>query len=197
MTESGVFVRERRWRSDPVHARADAGAVPLSPRQQLFIEEYLVDLNATQAAIRAGYSKRTAHSQGPRLLENVEIRRAIAKAQEERARNVRVEAHEVLRELKRIALVDIGEAFDAEGRLKPIHEMPPDVRRAIAGIEVEELFEGRGEERQQVGCVRKVKFIDKKGALELLGKHLKLWVDRVEHSGAVPIAVVDPYAERK
>lgn len=173
----------------------------LTPKQQLFVDEYLVDLNATKAAIRAGYSAKTAHSQGPRLLEKVEIRDAISRAQKERAAAVKVEAHEVLRELKRIALVDIGQAFDADGNLLPIKDMPPDVRRAIAGIEVEEVTEKDAKDPAgkpvSLGRIKKVKLIDKKGALELLGKHLKLFVDRVEHSGAVPIAVVDPYAEKK
>lgn len=172
----------------------------MTPRQLRFVDEYLVDLNATKAAIRAGYSEKTAHSQGPRLLENVEVRDAISRAQVERAKDVKVESYEILRELKRIALVDIGRAFDAEGNLLPLKDMPEDVRRAIAGIDIEEmkvdLGDGPGEPTITTR-VKKLKLIDKKGSLELLGKHLKLFIDRVEHSGAVPIAVVDPYAEKK
>lgn len=155
----------------------------LTPKQNAFVAEYLKDLNATQAAIRAGYSQKTAHVQGPRLLENVEVKRSIDEALERRAARVEVKADDVLRELLRLAMVDIGEAFDEKGALKPLHEMSPDVRRAISGIEVEEIWDfGDGDERTSAGRVRKVKFWDKKGALELLGKHLKLFTDRVEHS---------------
>jgi hypothetical protein len=84
------------------------------------------------------------------------------------------------RELKRIALVDIGEAFDELGRLKPMKDIPPDVRRAIAGVDVEMLFEGRGESRYHSGDVVKVKFWSKPDTLVALGRHLKLFTDKLE-----------------
>src|SRR5690606_37899496 len=71
-------------------AGEEGGVVSLTPKQQRFVEEYLVDLNATQAAIRAGYSEKTAHSQGPRLLENVEISKAVAAAFASRSERVQV-----------------------------------------------------------------------------------------------------------
>lgn len=151
--------------------------MPLTPRQQVFVTEYLVDLNATQAAVRAGYSAKTAHAQGPRLLEHVEVRAAVDDALKRRSERVEVKADDILRELLRLAMVDIGEAFDANGRLKPIKDIPPDVRRAIAGIEVFEEFKGSGQDRIPVGEVRKLKFWDKVKGLELLGKHLKLFND--------------------
>lgn len=160
----------------------------LQPRQAAFVREYLVDLNATQAAIRAGYSAKTAHAQGPRLLENVEVAAAIDEALKRRAERVEVKQDDVLRELMRLALVDIGEAFDDAGRLKPLKDIPPDVRRAIAGIEVFEETASDGEGgRCTVGQVRKVKFWDKTRGLELLGKHLKLFTDRLEVEGKLTL----------
>lgn len=161
--------------------------VPLGVKQARFVEEYLKDLNGTQAAIRAGYSPRTAESQGSRLLNNAKVRRVVDEALERRASRVEVKSDDVLRELLRLSMTDIGQAFDEEGKLKKLHEMPEDVRRAIAGVEVEELFEGRGDSREHVGQVRKIKFWDKVKGLELLGKHLKLFTDRVEHSGTLTL----------
>jgi hypothetical protein len=96
-----------------------------------------------------------------------------------------VKQDDVLRELLRFALLDVGQAFGADGRLLPLQDMPEDVRRAIAGVEVEELFEGRGEDRKQVGWVRKVKFWDKPRGLELLGKHLGMFADKLHVTATV------------
>jgi phage terminase small subunit len=159
----------------------------LSPRQQFFIAEYLKDLNATQAAIRAGYSPRTAESQASRLLRHVKVASAVAEAQRRRLERVEVKSDDILRELLRIATVDLAEAYDEAGNLKPIQEIPKDVRRAIAGIKVFEEFDGFGKDRVKVGEVREVKFWDKPRSLELLGKHLKLFTDVVEHQGKLTL----------
>lgn len=156
----------------------------LTPRQSAFVREYLVDLNAAQAAVRAGYSAKTAESCGPRMLRNAQVRKEVERLQSERAKRLDLTADHVLHELVRIARVDVGEAFTEDGRLKPLKDIPEDVRRAIAGLDVEELFEGVGEERTQVGVVKKVKFWNKVQALELLAKHLGLLRDKVEVSGA-------------
>lgn len=165
---------------------------PLTPKQQRFVQEYLVDLNATAAAVRARYSPKTAEQQGSRLYRNVQVRRAIDEALQARAARVEVKQDEILRELMRLAFGDIGGVFDEEGQLRPLHELAPEVRRTISSIEHTAL----GSE-EQPRFVSKVKFWDKTKALELLGKHLKLFTDKVEHSGAVSIAVVDPYATEK
>lgn len=154
----------------------------MTPRQSKFIAEYLLDLNATAAARRAGYSAKDADVQGPRLLGNVGVKAEIDAALKRRAERVEVKADDILRELLRLAMVDLGGAYDKDGRLLPVHEMPVDVRRAIAGIKVFEEFEGTGQARVKVGEVREVKFWDKTKGLELLGKHLKLFTEKIEHS---------------
>ena len=116
----------------------------MTRRQKLFVKEYLKDLNATQAAIRAGYSERTAGSLGQRLLKNVEIQKAIQKAMKKRERNTEITAERVLKEIAAIAFAPIDD---------------------------------------------KLNYRDKIKALELLGKHQALFVDRVEHSGEVNIVV--------
>jgi phage terminase small subunit len=166
---------------------------PLSAQHQRFVEEYLVDLNATQAAARAGYSKKTARVQGSRLLLNAAIAAAISTATAARSERVEVKADEILRELMRAAFLDPADLVDDEGKLLALKKMRPEVRRAIGTLEVTTT----GSEESGTAQLTKVKPWDKLKALELLGKHLKLFTDRVEHSGAVSIAVVDPYATEK
>lgn len=161
----------------------DAPPTSLSPKQAAFVAEYLVDLNATQAAIRAGYSPKSAESQGARLLSNAKVREAVDAAKTKRANRVEVTQDEVLRELLRIARTDIGDAFDDKGRFREFKDMPVDLRRAISSVETLEEFTGSGADRVQSGQTRKVKFWDKVKALELLGKHLKLWTEKLEHAG--------------
>jgi phage terminase small subunit len=156
----------------------------MTPKQNRFIAEYLKDLNATQAAIRAGYSAKTARQQGAENLSKPDIAAAVADAVKRRSERVEVTVDDVLRELLTFARTDIRKAFDAHGNLLPVHQMPEEVARAISGIENEEMFdwEGTGEERAKVhtGTVRKVKFWDKTKGLELLGKHLKMFTDKLE-----------------
>jgi phage terminase small subunit len=168
--------------------------VELTDKQQAFCREYLVDLNATQAAIRAGYSEKTAKSIGQENLTKPDIQAEVQRLMKARADRVEVTADTVLRELLQIATVDLAEAFDENGRLKPLHEIPLSVRKAIAGVEVYEEFAGRGEDREQIGETKKVRFWDKNKALEMLGRHLRLFADRLEHSGpdGSPISVESP-----
>lgn len=161
----------------------------MTPKQNRFVAEYLVDLNATNAAIRAGYSSRTAHVIGPENLAKPEVKKAVDDALERRNARVEVKADDVLRELLTFAKLDIRKAFDANGRLLPIHEIPEDVARAISGIKVFEEYEGSGKDRVAIGEVREVKFWDKTKGLELLGRHLKMFTDKLE------LRVDDTFAE--
>lgn len=157
----------------------------MTPKQNQFVAQFLVDGNATQAAIRAGYSAKTAYSAGERLLRNVDVARAVADAQKRRLERVELKADDVLRELLTFAKVDPSQAFDARGRLLPLRDMPEDVRRAISAVEMSR------------GRLSRVKFWDKTRGLELLGKYLQMFSEKVEHNhtGAVSIRVIDPYAE--
>lgn len=155
-------------------------AAKLSEKRRRFVEEYLVDANAHAAAERAGYSKHTAKAQGSRLLKFKDVKAALGAAQGRRAERLEIRADDVLREIVRFAMSDVGKLYDAKGNLLPIHEMPEDARRAVAGVKVFEEFEGSGENRVKVGEVREVKLWDKVRGLELLGKHLKLFTDTIE-----------------
>lgn len=87
----------------------------------------------------------------------------------------------VLLELNRMGTVDVRQAYNENGTLKDIASLSPELAACIAGIEVDEIFEGSGNERTWIGYTKKVKFWDKNSALEKLGKTLALFVDRHEH----------------
>jgi phage terminase small subunit len=155
----------------------------LNPKQTRFVAEYMVDLNATQAAIRAGYSAKTAGAIGEKLLKKAEISADIERRKTAQLDRVEVRADGVLTELKRLGLSDLRDAFDSNGHLLDVKSLPDDIAHSIAGIEVEELFDGHGEDREHIGRVKKIKLWDKNKALENLGRHLTLFVDRQEHTG--------------
>ena len=163
----------------------------LTPKQRLFALEYLVDLNATQAAIRAGYSEESAYSIGSENLKKPEVRAFIDEALAKREARLELRADRVLLELMRVAMVDPGSMLDADGKLLPLKEMPEDVRRAIASVEIEEkcldaggvLDDGAARPRLVVGRTAKLRLWSKVDALIALAKHLKLFTERVEHSG--------------
>ncbi|RKH93631.1 terminase small subunit [Corallococcus sp. AB038B] len=163
----------RRSRKTPA---GESRAQALTANQERFVQEYLVDLNGKQAAIRAGYSERSAEVTASKLLSNPKVRAAVDAAKAARAERVEVKADDVLRELLLIARTDIGDAFSPTGALLPLKEMPAHLRRAISSIEVEQLTV----DGEAIGTVAKVKLWDKPKSLELLGKHLRLFVDKVE-----------------
>ncbi|SDG45545.1 Phage terminase, small subunit [Bradyrhizobium sp. Rc2d] len=122
----------------------------LTAKQQRFVENYLLDLNSTQAAIRAGYSKGTADKQGPRLLSNPEVKAAIDAAKSARSERTQVDADWMLRRLVDEAEADLADFYDGTGDLKPIEEWPEIWRQSlVAGVEIDALYEGSGEDRRQ------------------------------------------------
>ncbi len=144
----------------------------LTPQQRRFVDEYLVDLNATRAAIRAGYSEKTAVQQASRLLTNVNVQAAVAEAQAARAARVGITADNVLRELARLGLSDVRRMFRDDRLLNP-GEWTDDAAAAVAGIEVDKRKDP-GEDGEYY-TVTKIKLWDKNSALEKLCKHLGLF----------------------
>ena len=144
----------------------------LTDRQELFAREYLKDLNATQAAIRAGYSEKTANEQGARLLANVSVAKRIAELKADRNAEIGADAAYVLRRLVEIDQMDVLDIMTDDMSLKPVSEWPSSWRRYISGFDLAEMFEGRGDEREMVGVLKKIKWPDKVKNLELLGKHV-------------------------
>ncbi|MDD2857778.1 MAG: terminase small subunit [Candidatus Nanopelagicales bacterium] len=157
----------------------------LTPRQELFCREYLVDLNATQAATRAGYSAKTALQQGPRLLGNVGVSARIEQLKAKRATKLEITADRVLLEMSRIALSDTRKLFDDAGRLRPVSEWDDDMAAAVAGVDVAEETEKRSG-RHITTYTKKVKLWDKINALVKLGQHLGMFREQVTNLNVTP-----------
>ena len=163
----------------------------LSPRRVRFVEEYQVDLNGTQAAIRAGYSARTANPQAARLLANVSIQAALTAAQEARSRRTAITADRVVRELALIGLANMADYMARTAQGDPYLDfsaLTRDQAAALQEVTVEDYLDGRGEDAR---AVRRVKFKlhDKRAALVDLGRHFGLF--RNEPAGADDSVVED------
>ena len=155
----------------------------LTSRQRLFVDHYLVHLNATQAAIGAGYSRRTAYSQGQRLLKNVEVAAAIQAGMAARAQRLGVKADRVVLEAARIAFADLGRMvrWGKNGvRLVESSQLSPDDRAAVASVQ----------ERRHKGQLQglAIKLHDKNAALVTLFRHLGLFE---QHDQAVTAKHLD------
>lgn len=173
----------------------------LTPKQELFVAEYLKDFNATQAAIRTGYSAKTAQVQGSRLLSNAMIAEAVEKGRNKLTEKAGITAQRVLEEIGRIAFSDVRSLYDTNGHLKDIHELDDDTAATIAGIEIE-VERGKtksGEEETVITRTHKIKRWDKNRALDTLAKHFGLVKEKIEHSGpdGGPIPIDDKEAARK
>ena len=160
----------------------------LSPKQQRFVEEFLIDLNATQAAIRAGYSEKTAAAIGCENLTKPEIAAAIAASQAARSARTEITADTVLREFGKIGRSDVRKLFTELGALKAIHHLDDDTAAAIASIEVvTRRIPGADDAPAEVEYVHKIRTCDKVAALTQLGRHLGMFLDRTEVSSRVTL----------
>lgn len=143
----------------------------LNARQERFVAEYLVDLNATQAAIRAGYSPKTASEQSFDLLRKPQIAQAIAEKRQNHQQNTGITAERVLKEIAGLAFFDVRKLVNADGSPKSITDLDDETARAIQGIELQTVKDGEND----FALVRKYKIADKNAALEKLMKHLGLF----------------------
>ena len=165
-------------------------------RRLRFVEEMMVDGNATQAALRAGYSPRTAFAQGSALLSIPAIRAAVAAKRGHLAARNRRTADGVLEELAVIAFSDIGEILDMSGeqpKLRAMRDIPERARRAIAKIKVKRALEGTGKDAREVE-ITEFSLWSKTDALEKLAKHFGLLVERIQVNdvtGEAPEYVAD------
>ena len=153
----------------------------LNAKQQRFVEEYLIDLNATQAAIRAGYSVKTACEQGSRLLINVKVQEAIAKAMAERSKRTGINQDRVVLELAKLAFVNANDLINSEDASIKADASDDDLA-CIQSVKVKSSYSDKGEMVE-----REVRLNDKMKALELLGRHLGMWNDKVDVNLNVPV----------
>lgn len=170
------------------HNREAAGSTPapatintggLTPQQARFVVEYLKDCNATRAAIRAGYSPRTADRQGSRLLRHRGVQQAVVgrrpAAEVIAVAKMELSVERTKQEIARLAYFDPRKLFRSDGKPLAITELDDDTAAAVAGLDVLEEYDGSGEERTLVGHVKKWKIGDKNSALEKAAKILGLY----------------------
>lgn len=154
----------------------------MTDKQARFCEEYMIDLNATQAAIRAGYSPKTAQEQSARLLSNVMVQNRLAQLQAEQSRRTGVSADRVVRELAKIAFANASDLIDPETASVKLDASRDDLA-AIQSIKVKSFGED--------GLEHEVKLADKLRALDLLGKHLGMYKDASEKK--MPLLKITTY----
>lgn len=171
----------------------------LTEKQKRFCDEYLIDLNATQSAIRAGYSKRTANEQGARLLTKVSVQEYIEKRKKDREKRIEVTQDRVIEELSYIAfakasdyarVIEKDAMVEVEGKMIPVVDDEGNLvkYRTVEPILTEELTE---EQKRAIAVIKKgrdgfeIKPYDKTRALELLGKHLGMFEEKIEVNGQV------------
>lgn len=164
----------------------------LTAKQQLFVDEYLIDLNATQAAIRAGYSAKRADAIGHENLRKPEIAAFLAERMKARSDRTEITQDRVLQEYAKLAFLDPRRFYDELGGLKPVHLLDADVAAALVGVDVTDSFD---KESNAVITTKKIKFVDKKGALDSVARHLGMFTDKLEVAAAVTV-VASPLDER-
>lgn len=150
----------------------------LTDKQEMFCREYLIDLNATQAAIRAGYSEKTAKETAYENLTKPHIADRIAELKSQRVEDTKISANYVLNRLVEIDQMDVIDITNDDGSLKPISQWPKVWRTTLSGLDVAEIMQDGG----VAGLLKKIKLPDKVKNLELLGRHVEVqaWKDKVE-----------------
>ena len=157
----------------------------LKGKQARFVEEYLKDLNATQAAIRAEYSVKTAYSQGQRLLKKVEVQKAIEEATKARSERTKIDSDYVLHRLAEIDRMDVLDILHDDGSLRAVRDWPPIWRQYIGGMDVLTSITRVNDETEIENILKKIKWPDKLKNLDLIGKHVNVqaWRERQELTG--------------
>lgn len=161
----------------------------MTRKQDRFVKEYLIDLNATQAAIRAGYSPKTANEQGARLLANVSVQEAIAKAMAERSKRTGISQDRVIQELARIAFVNPQNVINPKDASVKADATEDDLA-CIQSVKVKTMDGAKGKSVE-----REVRLNDKMKALELLGKHLGMFKDKLEVDADMDLNITIDYGE--
>ena len=151
--------------------RVPAPGKPLRERHARFAAEYSIDLNATQAARRAGYAPGSADSMGPWLLKMPAVQAAIAARTQARFARFAIDRERVLHHIACAAFADLARLYSPDGLLKNISEIDDDTLAAVAALDVEVTSRRR---------LLRVRRLDKLAALKLLGQHLGLFTERVE-----------------
>ena len=143
----------------------------MTPKKKKFAKEYIIDLNATQAAIRSGYSKKTAKSQGQRLLTDDDIHYQLEKEIKKREKRTEITGDMIVKELATVAFVKESDFYHDDGRVKLLSELTDSQKSALASFGVKSVHIGDGEYEE----IPIFKMQDKMKALEMLGKHFGIF----------------------
>jgi len=162
--------------------------MPITQKQARFVAEYLIDLNATQAAVRAGYSPKTAQEQSARLLSNVMVQSALQEAMHRREVRTEITQDMVLRELAKIGFSDIRKAVRWGDSMAVLNDLSGEmvIAHGLAMLASDEIDDETAAAISEVSESKqglKVKFHDKRAALVDIGKHLGMFTDKVEMTG--------------
>ena len=161
-------------------------------RHECFVQEYLLDLNQTQAYLRAGYKVKDAETAGTmasRLMANAKVRARVEELMAERSRRTGVNADRVVRELARLAFVNAPDVIDiASATIR--EDATKEDTAAIQSVKVKTV---NGEEFDSIE--REIKLTDKVKALELLGKHLGMFTDKLQVAGGLGVTIHDDIPE--
>lgn len=171
----------------------------MTDAQKRFCDEYLIDLNATRA-YKVAYPRckkdETANAASSRMLRNVKVQEYISKKQQEIEKRTEVTQDMVIKELAKIAFLDIRKLYTENGQLKNIADIDSETVGAISSLETLEEYDGYGDNREKIGDTQKVKLLDKTKALELLGRHLGIFNDiNVNMKNAVQVELIDDVSE--
>ena len=163
-------------------------AKKLTAKQKRFADEWLIDFDATRS-YKVAYPNckkdETAAAAGARLLRNVKVAEYIEKRMRDREKRTEISQDRVLKEYARLGFFDPRKLFNEDGSPKSIVELDDDIAAAIAGLDVIEIWEGKGEDRHFVGYLKKYKLADKKGALDSVARHLGMFNDKIELNGNI------------
>ena len=157
----------------------------MTPKHERFVAEYLIDLNGKQAAIRTGYSPKTAEVQASRLLRVAKVKAAVEAGKQARAVRAGITAERVLEEMRRLAFSDLRTLFDEDGNLRPVHTLTAEQAAAISSLEV--IIKNAAAGDGHTDTIHKLRVWDKPKTLEMLGKHLGLFEESARVSGTIEL----------
>lgn len=168
---------------------------PLTAMQEAYAQEYTkCPENQTQAAINAGFSPKTAAVKASVMMRDERIQKRIAELMEERNKRLRVSADYVLLRLVEIDQMDVIDILNDDMSIKPVSEWPKVWRQYLTGFELADMFEGRGDEKELVGILKKIKWPDKVKNLELIGKHVDVMAFKERMKVNVNVTIADRMA---
>jgi phage terminase small subunit len=160
----------------------------LNQKQSAFVQEYLIDKNGKQAAIRAGYAPKNAEITASQLLRLPKVDQVVTSELQRIGEKQGITVERVLAEYAKLAFLDPAQFFDKAGDLIPIHKLPKETAAALTAMDVKQMYKDGVPE----AVIKKIKFSDKKAALDSLAKHLGMFVEKVETKHDIQITWGQP-----